>query len=299
MRNEIYQQITDRIISKLEQGVIPWQKPWHSSGLAPRNIKGRPYRGINPLLLDCENYKSPFWLTFNQAKDLGGNIKKGEKSTMIVFWKMMHKTSTEEVDGEIKIDHKKFPYLRYYRVFNLEQTENIPLDKIPTVETTPEIDFSPIEKAEQIIAAWDDKPQIKHGGSRAFYRPMFDQVNMPEPKHFISKEHYYSVLFHEYVHATGHETRTARHKSLPNHSFGSRDYSIEELVAEMGAAFLCGITGVENDATAEMNAAYVQSWIGALKNDNRLLLKAASLAQKACDYIAPPDFEEKEESAAA
>lgn len=298
MRNEIYQKITDNIVAKLEQGVVPWQKPWHDNGLMPRNIKGRPYRGINPLLLNSFDYSSPFWLTYKQAKELGGNIKKGEKATMVVFWKLITTAkTTENNQGETEIEQKSFPYLRYYNVFNLEQTENIPLNKIPQIEHTPEIEFSPIKRAEKLLAEWEDKPKVEHGGSRACYSPMFDNIKMPEPKYFKSSEEYYCTLFHEYVHSTGHKTRTNRHSQLPNHSFGSKDYSIEELVAEMGAAFLCGLSGIDN--TIDNNAAYIQSWINALKNDNKFLTKAASLAQKACDYIAPPDFAEKDESIAA
>jgi antirestriction protein ArdC len=299
MRNEIYQKITDNIISKLEKGVVPWQKPWHDNGMMPMNIKGRVYRGINPLLLGSTDYQSPFWLTFKQAKELGGNIRKGEESTIVVFWKMMHKAKTEEnADGETVIKQSTFPYLRYYCVFNLEQTENIPLAKIPKIEKPPEIEFSPVRRAEKLLAEWEDKPTIKHGGSRACYYPAFDRVEMPEQKFFKSSEEYYSTLFHEYVHSTGHKARTGRHAQLPNHKFGSKDYSIEELVAEMGATFLCAIAGIENKII-DNSAAYIQSWINKLKNDNTFLTKAASLAQKACDYIAPPDFAEKDESIAA
>lgn len=283
MRKDVYQTVTDFMIKKLKDGIVPWQKPWNTPDSYPRNIRGRMYRGINLWTLTAHNYQSPFWLTFKQVKDLGGTVTKGEKGTTVVFWKML---SREDEEGETK----RFPFLAYYTVFNLDQTTDIPEDKIPVIQKTEELDFNPINKAEEILYLWDDKPNVEHGKAHACYIPAWDKIEMPDKKYFKSVEEYYSTLFHEYIHSTGHKSRTNRHASQTNHKFGSKDYSKEELVAEMGAAFLCGITGIENK-TINNSAAYIQSWIQKLRNDKKFLIHAAGLAQKACDHILQPEFE--------
>jgi len=277
-KHEIYQKITDFMVASLECGVIPWQKPWNTSETAPRNISGHIYRGVNIWMLLGQEYASPFWLTFNQAVNLGGKIKKGEKGTIIVFWKIMKYEATDTAP------EKTIPYLRYYYVFNVEQTEGIPEDKLPKTNLGDKLNFSPIENCENILEAWDDKPNVKYGGSRAYYTPAHDYVQMPPVEDFVGAEEYYSVLFHEFVHSTGHHSRTNRHAKLSDHRFGSKDYSQEELVAELGAAYLCGMAGIEN-STIDNSAAYIKSWIKSLKNDPAMLLNAAGQAQKACDYI--------------
>ena len=273
------------MIGKLKDGIIPWQKPWNSVNSGPRNISGHIYRGINFWTLIASDYNSMFWLTFNQVKKLGGKVKPGEKGTMVVFWKML--LVEDEATGEVK----RVPLLKNYYVFNVEQTENIPEDKLPVIQQPEEKpEFSPIEICENMIEQWDDKPNVKYGGDRAFYTPNFDYIQMPKPEDFLGAEEYYSTLFHEYIHSTGHHSRTNRHALLKNHTFGSKDYSQEELVAEMGAAFLSGMAGIENK-TIDNSAAYIQSWIRSLKNDPKMLLNAASQAQKACDYILQPETE--------
>ena len=277
-KNEIYQKITDFFVAKLTQGVIPWQKPWNAIENAPRNISGHIYRGVNIWLLLAQDYQSPLWLTFNQATKLGGKIKRGEKGTIIVFWKIMKYEATDTAP------EKTIPYLRYYYVFNVEQTEGIPPEKLPKFEQPEKLNFTPIENCENIIEQWDDKPNVYYGGDRAYYSPTRDYIQMPNTEDFLGAEEYYSTLFHEYIHSTGHHSRTHRHEKLSDHRFGSRDYSQEELVAELGAAFMCGMAGIENK-TIENSAAYIQSWIKAFKNDPAMLLNAAGQAQKACDYI--------------
>lgn len=272
----LYEQITNTIIKRMEAGIIPWHKPWETGVSAPSNISGHFYRGINFWNLLLYDYPSPFWLTFNQISQLGGKVKKGEKGTMVVFWKLLSAEQDEQV--------KRIPLLKYYYVFNVSQAEGLTDIKLPAHPEPFNNDFTPLEKAENIINSWPDAPLLTHGGDRAFYSPGLDTVTMPLAKHFRSSEEYYSTLFHEFTHSTGHRSRLNRHESIKDHKFGSKDYSHEELVAEMGAAFLCGVTGIENK-TIDNSTAYIQSWIRTFKNDPKVLVIAASQAQKACDYI--------------
>lgn len=275
---DLYEEITKQVVNRLETGCVPWQKPWNGSGSLPRNlVSKKPYRGINMWLLLSDAFTSPYYLTWNQVNELGGKVKKGSKSTMVVFWKLFEVTNADT--GEIE----KRPLLKYYRIFNLEQVDNIPEAKIPKTEAV-EHDFNPIDECEILVELWEDSPKIVHGGGAAYYTPAFDTVQMPDQRSFKSDEVYYSTLFHELVHSTGHRSRTNRHAQLTNHRFGSKDYSQEELVAEMGAAFLCGMGGIVN-STIDNSAAYIQSWIQTFKNDKKVLVMAAAQAQKGVDYI--------------
>jgi len=274
---DIYEVVTQKIIERLEQGVVPWQMPWKTSCGMPRNlVTNRSYHGINFWLLLAYQHPSPFYLTFEQAKMLGGNIVKGSKSIVVVFWKMLE---SEEKNGDIK----KTPFLRYYNVFNLSQTEGIDPSKIPSNEGF-DHDFNPIAAAESIIHNWSDCPKIELGSNHACYIPLLDTVLMPHPRTFFHDEQYYSTLFHQCVHSVGHRSRLARHDKIGGHQFGSQDYSQEELCAEMGAAFMCGITNIENE-TIQNNAAYIKSWIRKFKDDSKVLVMAATQAQKSVDYI--------------
>jgi antirestriction protein ArdC len=274
---DIYEMVTNLIIERLEKGVIPWQMPWKAATSFPQNmLHKKVYKGFNfwLLLTVADKFGSPFFLTFNQVKELGGHILKGEKGFPVVFWKILDK---EEKDGSI--DH--IPFLRYYTVFNLKQTEEIDESKIPPTEAF-DHEFDPIAQAEQLIEFWYDSPEIRLNQSHAFYSPSEDYIGMPNPRTFFRDEQYYNVLYHEACHSTGHINRTGRHEKLSNHKFGSQD--VEELVAEMGAAYLCYMTGIQN-ATIDNSAAYIKSWIGKFKEDKKMLLTAASMAQKAVDYI--------------
>lgn len=276
---DIYEMVTNLIVERLEKGVIPWQMPWKSENGLPQNLIHRKvYRGFNfwLLLTVADKFGSPYFLTFNQVKELGGHVLKGEKGFPVVFWKILEK---EEKDGSID----QFPFLRYYTVFNLKQTEGIDERKIPSPEAH-DHDFDPITQAEQLIECWTDCPKIRFDQSHAFYSPSGDYIGMPNPRTFFKDEQFYQVLYHEATHSTGHINRTGRHEKLSNHRFGSQDYSKEELVAEMGAAYLCHLTGIQS-ATIDNSAAYIKSWIGKFKEDKKMLLIASSMAQKAVDYI--------------
>jgi antirestriction protein ArdC len=281
MKADAYQVITDRVITLLEQGTIPWQKPWQGGQFMPRNlISLREYRGVNVFLLHAMMYESPYWLTFNQAKELGGNVRRGEKACPVVFWKWLD--GKDETTGEAK----RIPFLRYYSVFNVAQCEGIEAHVPKAEQTRP--DHNPIEAGERIVSAMPRRPEIRHGLDRAFYSPSGDFVGIPSPEQFRNGQDYYSVLFHELTHATGHESRLNR-KGVGGtdgewSAFGSTPYAKEELVAEMGAAFLCGQAGIV-ERTIDNSAAYVQSWLARLKDDRRLVVHAAAQAQKAADFI--------------
>ena len=274
---DLYEVITQKIIDCLESGVVPWQKPWRSSGGMPSNlITKRPYNGINFWLLLSLKYTSPFYMTFEQVRSLNANVRKGEKSTMVVFWKILE---SEDKTGEIK----KTPFLRYYNVFNLTQTEGIDPAKVPVTDAF-DHDFNPIGAADAIIHNWTDCPKIDFTEEHAFYSPINDTVGMPPARTFFNDEKFYSTLFHELCHSTGHSRRLARHEKIKNHKFGSQDYSQEELCAEMGAAYLCGITDIQQE-TIQNNVSYIKSWIRTFKDDPKVLVLAAAQAQRAVDYI--------------
>ncbi len=253
----VYEIVTEQIIRQLEQGVAPWHKPWRTE--APCNlVSGKAYRGINPFLLASQGYGSRYWLTFNQANKLGGHIRKGEKSSIVTFWHVGEEKTVRDADGNTR---KSKPFLlRYYRVFNIEQTEGI-ADKLGLGNATPRV--ASIEQCEAIVNGMPNPPAIQQD-ARAWYRPSTDTVGMPSKPLFNSSEEYYSTLFHEITHSTGHASRVGREGIEQLNTFGSESYSKEELIAEMGAAMLCGLTGLAPQ-TLENSAAYLQSWLGVLK----------------------------------
>lgn len=292
-RPSIYQTVTDRILSSLKAGVIPWEKPWKTprftGGPFPRNFStGKPYRGINVLLLWSSDYSSPFWLTFKQAQDLKGHVRKGERGTPIVFYKQLPEPA--ERDGKGNEEDERAPFLLcHYTVFNVEQCDGLTLPEIEQPTTAPEIDED--ELCEGIVTAWESRPALHLTSAseyRAYYRPSTDSVHMPARSRFVDAPHYYSTLFHELVHSTGHESRLNR--TFGDH-FGDELYSKEELVAEMGAAFLCAIAGIANEHTDRNTTAYIQNWISKLEEDNRLVIHAAANAQRAADCILGESFE--------
>jgi antirestriction protein ArdC len=272
----VYEIITEKIISQLEQGVTPWRKPWRTE--MPCNlISGKEYRGVNPFLLAPQGYGSKYWLTFNQANKLGGHVRKGERSSMVTFWSIGEEKLRTDSQG---VTRKSKPILlRYYCVFNVEQCDGLDslgLGKAPTR-------VSDIAMCERIAADMPNKPAMAQS-AQASYRPSTDTVSMPSKAAFDSSEGYYSTLFHELTHSTGHASRIGREGIEHIEQFGSESYSKEELIAELGASMLAGITGI-SPATINNSASYLQHWIKALRGDSKLIVQAASAAQKAADYI--------------
>lgn len=281
---DIYQMITDMICEKLEQGEIPWRKPWAGGGFQrPCNMEsGKGYNGINILMLGLQGYTSKFWVTYRQARKLGGHIRKGEKATPVIFWKWMKK-EVENAQG-VK-EEKEFPILRYYNVFNLQQVAGI---EIPD-EPEPQIDeFNPIDEAERIIRGVPFPPTIRHMEARAYYDPTIDKVNLPRKELFNSEEEYYSTFFHELVHSTGHEHRLNRAGITEIISFGSHEYSKEELVAEIGSCFLSNEAGIL-PSILDNSSAYIQGWLKRLRDNRKWIIVASAQAQKAADYIVRRD----------
>jgi antirestriction protein ArdC len=280
-----YEVVNQKIITLLESGVIPWRRPWVSTGL-PRNLVSRkPYRGLNVFLLSASKYVSPFWLTLRQANGLGGQVRKGEASSIVTFWKVedvtqaSQKLEADEPEGKTR---GRF-LLRLYRVFNVEQCElpQAALDNLPKIETH---QHDPIEAVEKIIAGMPNPPEIVRGGSKAFYSPATDRITLPPRELFISAHEESATTLHELVHSAGAEKRLSREGLSEAAPFGSPVYSKEELCAELGAAYLCAEAGISN-AVIHNQAAYLAGWIARLKGDSRLILTAASAAQKAADYI--------------
>jgi len=272
MKNPTYDRITDRITALLEQGTVPWHKPWKARTGLPRNfVSKHPYRGINVFLLLAMMYESPFWLTFRQVSQLGGSVRKGEKACPVVFWKQT--ASEDKNSGEQK---KKY-LLRFYHVFNVSQCDGLKISAEPVQENV-------IAKPEDIVAQMPQPPILKHGMSHAYYSPKEDCVGLPPRERFERTEGYYATVFHELVHSTGHEKRLKRSTLTEKSGFGSNPYCKEELIAEMGAAFLCGLAEI-GERTIDNSAAYLNGWLEQLRNDKTLIVQAAAQAQKAADFI--------------
>jgi antirestriction protein ArdC len=295
---DTYADVTARVIAALEAGTVIWQKPWTTAIEVPTSLStGKAYRGINVFLLMLEGmekgYRSSHWGTYKQIAERGGQVRKGEKSTEIVFWKILRKE--EEANGETIT--KKIPMLRTFNVFNIDQADWADDAKLPVVAERVEVD--PIEAAEAVLADYlATGPTLRHGGGRAFYRAATDTIQVPVREDFTSVDHYYSTLFHEATHSTGHTSRLGRPGIADGTfgAFGDPVYSTEELVAEMGAAMLSAIAGIDQQATIPATAAYLAHWRDALKGDNKLIVQAAAQAQKAVDLVLGTTFENKEES---
>jgi antirestriction protein ArdC len=295
-KQDTYQRVTDRIIEALENGTVPWRKPWNTTrrpdGNMPRNLNsGRPYRGINIFLTSmtamAEGYSESRWATFNGIKKAGGSVRKGEKGTLVILWKPIEKRdkATNEVTD-------KFLMLKGYTVFNVEQADfpnGVPGAIVE--DTDEEIEEFDIDAAtEAIVTRYieDGGPKLAHGGDAASYSQVFDMVRMPERTDFTTRDSYYTTLLHELVHSTGHESRLDR---LDSSSFGSEPYAKEELIAELGAAMLSAVTGIDN--TQDASASYIASWLRELRDDKQLVVKAAAAAQRAADLILGTKFEDK------
>jgi antirestriction protein ArdC len=276
MESRIYADITAAVIAELERGAMPWIKPWKADMTADRNlVSGKPYRGINRFILGlttmAKSYSSPVWATFDQWKTAGGTVRKGEKATHICFYKPMVSRSVKDESGEERTE--SYSVLKTYCVFNADQVDGISFDA-PKPEDKP---FSAHEKAEQTIA--DSGAVIRHGGDAAFYAPSHDAIQMPNKTAFQDESSYYATAFHELTHWTGAKHRLNRDLSG---RYGNPKYAFEELVAEMGAAFLCADHAIQGELR---HAGYLQHWLTCLREDSKAIFRAAALAQKAADFI--------------
>lgn len=284
-RIDPYQAVTDLILEHLERGVVPWRCPWQREVGIPRNFHtGKTYNGINVLLLGLRHMPSPYWLTFRQAQERGGHVRKGEHGAHVIKVGESKSSSADEAEATEEPRRKRL-FLREYTVFNAVQIEGI---DFPPVNPIPQLPASErIEAAEQIVAEMSNPPSIHEGASTmAYYRLQTDTVQMPPFGSLESAEAYYLTLFHELIHATGHPDRLNRESLLKHDGFGGKVYSQEELVAEMGAAFLGMETHIVSDAH-EQSASYLQSWLDVLrvKEHKRWIIQAAAQATKAANYI--------------
>ena len=283
MKRDVYQEVTDKIIAKLETCGANWLKPWSSPEGAYRNAySNRAYNGINRLLLGFSGYSDPRWATFNQFKKAGGMVRKGEKGTQIVLFKRVEKL---DIKGDVE---SSFAFAKFFTVFNAEQVDKHGLPVAEEIDTS----FDPIPAATVYFSEIEKEIKVGHGGSRAFYNPGGDRIQMPPAETFKTNVDYYSTLAHENVHATGHEKRLDR--KLNRGRFGNEAYAFEELVAEIGAAFTCAKLGLSIEPR-EDHAQYINNWLKVLKNDKRAVITAASQAQAASDlmdeYATPADAE--------
>jgi len=273
MENKVYQQVTDRIIAELENGAAPWIKPWttHAGNEDQNIISKKPYQGINRLILGMSGFSMPYWASFKQWQELGATVKKGEKGTMIVFYSPIQKDSINPQSGDI--ESSIYHCLKSYYVFNAAQVEGIDFE----VTKAPEKEFNPIPALEDRLIKTG--ANIKHGSNSAFYRPSEDSIHLPNKTDFKTESDYYATALHELTHWSGAKHRLDRTKGK---RFADAAYAFEELVAEMGAAFLCQDYKIAGDLR---HADYIGSWLKCLKADNKAIFNAAALAQKAANYI--------------
>jgi len=280
---DVFALVTDRIIDQLEKGTVPWKKPWTSAGMPTNLITGNAYRGVNVWLLNSLEYEHNLFLTFNQAKDLGGSVRKDEKAHLVVFWKWLDQKSESPIITGRPI--KKVPFLRYYYVFNIAQCTNLPEDCIPLEE--PARKNNPIQLCEEIVEMMPHLPDIRHRGDEAYYQPLFDFINMPPMERFLNSETYYSTLFHELIHSTGHHSRLNRKELQTATPNDFEAYSLEELTAEIGACYLSSYAGIDGWDFGN-HVAYIEGWLKRLKSDRKCIVYASAQAQRATDYILDP-----------
>lgn len=287
MKQDVYSRITNKIVADLEKGVKPWLKPWNAEHAVekitrPLRYNEEPYNGINVLMLWSEavdkGYNSPIWMTFRQAKELGGYVRKGERGSLVVYANTFKKTERDDDTGE-EIE-RDIPFMKGYTVFNVDQIENLPekyyaLTEAPTLETAQRI-----EQAEDFLANTGAK--VSYGGNRAYYTISADRIQMPPFEFFKDPESYYETRLHETVHWTRHPSRLDR--DFGRKKWGDEGYAMEELVAELGSAFMSADLDLVPEVR-EDHAAYIDSWLKVLKNDKRAIFSAAAYAQKAADFL--------------
>ncbi|MEA3207141.1 MAG: hypothetical protein QOE70_198 [Chthoniobacter sp.] len=288
MKYDIYAAVTNRIIEQLEKGVVSWQSPYFSKVGFPKNFaSGQPYHGINVFLLASLRYTSPWFLTYLQAQALGGHVRKGEKGSLVIKYGTYSKQDESAAGAGESEETRR--YLKGYTVFHASQIEGV---SFPEPEALPELPASELcDRAREMAAGMPNAPAIREGSAIPCYRPSSDSVHMPERRFFTGEEAYYSTLFHELVHSTGHVSRLARKSLIENKGIDAEGearkvYAEEELVAEMGASFLCAHAGII-EAEIQNSAAYLQGWIDALKSKDAKgwIIRAASQAQKAADFV--------------
>lgn len=287
-RNNIYQMVTDRVIEQLKKGIIPWHRPWTGTAGTINYVTRKPYSLLNQMLLGREGE----WITFKQLKQLGGSIKKGAKAGLVAFYGKYTYTkeeTEEKEDGEEATVAKEYtiPVLRYYKVFHISDCKGIE-SKMESKPVT--VASEPIERAEEIINSYVERQEglkFKNDepSNRAFYRPSDDLVVVPMLSQYSVTEEYYSTVFHEFTHSTMTESRCNRKKGNKMTAYGSADYSREELVAELGSTMLCTIAELNSEKAFKNSVAYIQGWLQALANDNKMIVWAASRAERAARYI--------------
>jgi antirestriction protein ArdC len=296
---DVYSRITSKIVADLEQGVRPWHKPWnaeHAAGRITRPLRhnGIPYKGVNVVMLwsaaSAKGYSCPLWLTFKQALELGGHVRKGETGELVVYANSITRTESNEAGEE---SQREIPFMKGYTVFNAEQCEGLPAQYTARPEAPALTSMQRLETADRFFAA--TRADIRQGGTRAYYAEGPDYVQMPPFETFRDAESHASVVAHELVHWTKHGTRLARDLGRVRH--GDEGYAREELVAELGAAFLCADLGLTPEVR-EDHAAYIATWITVLKRDTRAIFSAAAHAQRAADYLHSLQPEQSEEQAA-
>lgn len=294
--SDIYLDVTNKIVSALNQGVIPWIKPWTTIGSSadcpfPINaITRRPYAGINIPLLWAEarlrGFRQDRWLTFNQARKAGGHVRKGEQSTLAVLYQPMSKEAHDE-DGQVVRDEQgnikmvQFALLRTHCLFNIEQTEDLPAEGQKQDECDDQPAFTDHAPVEQLLVASGARIEHRYG-DHAFYQPVRDLILLPTKGQFEDVGSYYATALHELTHWSGHLSRLNRDGITGGHTFGSAEYAFEELVAEMGAAFLCALTGTQGELRHEE---YLASWLKILKEDKRAIFRASGQAREASEYL--------------
>ena len=283
--NNAYDLVTARVIAALDKGTVPWRRPWQDLSGAPANaVTRRAYRGVNVVLLGLAPYADHRWLTFRQAHALGARPRQGEASTEVVFWKLvdLSKRKEEGKEGDTKDEPRRFPLLRTYRVYNAEQIEGL---RLPPVEAEIEARrHERVPRAESVIRLMPDPPTLREGQRSAWYAPSEDLVGLPSLGAFLSADAFYATALHELAHSTGHPRRLDRPGVRGTVRFGSADYGMEELVAELASAFVCAAIGLDN-SLLDNSASYVEGWLSALRNDRKAIVVAAARAQRAAEWI--------------
>jgi antirestriction protein ArdC len=289
-KRDLYREITDKLVAIIEQGVNPWHRTWSQYGPARNYVSGRMYTGINFILMNCAPFPIPYFMSFKQIKENGGHVRKGAKGQMVIYFNVYfkdaenRKISKEDARARAQKGEavQVLKFIKYYTVFNVADIEGIQFE-FPEVKLQ---QHEKIQRCERIYEQMPQHPEILNvKADHAYYHPEHDFINMPEIGQFETPEHYYATLFHELTHSTGHASRLNREGVTKPGTFGSAQYSREEIIAEIGASFLCAQAQIDNKSLNDNNAAYLAGWLKVLKEDSTFIFTAAAEAQKAADYI--------------